>query len=71
MMLFYHRFCNTVNEHRKTKQNPTTREEILALAEQIKKLPKEKGWFIIPHEIVNFPKILKAWHSFFFLDELK
>lgn len=50
---------------------PTTKEEILALAEQIKKLPKEKRWFIIPHEIVNFPKILKAWHSFFFLDETK
>ena len=49
---------------------PTKKEEILALIEQIKTLPKEKRWFIIPNEIVNFPKILRAWHNFFFLNEL-
>lgn len=49
---------------------PTKKEEISALIEEIKKIPKEKRWFIIPNEIVNFPKILRAWHSFFFLDEL-
>ncbi len=49
---------------------PTKKEEILTLIEQIKKIPKEKRWFIIPNEIVNFPKILRAWHNFFFLDEL-
>lgn len=49
---------------------PTKKEEILALTEQIKKIPKEKRWFILPNEIVNFPKILRAWHSFFFLNEL-
>lgn len=49
---------------------PTKKEEIFALTEQIKKLPKEKRWFIIPNEIVNFPKILRAWHSFFFLNKL-
>jgi len=49
---------------------PTKKEEILALLEQIKKIPKEERWFILPDEIVNFPKILRAWHSFFFLNEL-
>lgn len=49
---------------------PTEREEILTLIEQIKKVPKEERWFIIPNEIVNFPKIFRAWHSFFFLNEL-
>lgn len=45
---------------------PTTKEEILALAEQLKQIPEEKRWFIMPNEIVNFPKILRTWHSFFF-----
>jgi len=49
---------------------PTTKEEILVLIEQIKKIPKEQRWFIIPDEIINFPKILMTWHNFFFLDEL-
>jgi hypothetical protein len=49
---------------------PTRKEEILTLIEQIKKLPKEERWFIIPNEMVNFPKILRTWHSFFFLNEL-
>lgn len=49
---------------------PTTRKEILALMDQFKKIPKERRWFIIFDEIINFPKILRAWHSFFFLDEL-
>lgn len=46
---------------------PTTQEEILALAEQMKQIPEEKRWFIMPNEIANFPKILRTWHSFFFL----
>jgi len=45
---------------------PTTKEEILALAGQLKQIPEEKRWFIMPNEIVNFPKILRTWHSFFF-----
>jgi hypothetical protein len=49
---------------------PTTKEEILVLIEQIKKIPKEQRWFIIPDEIINFPKILMMLHNFFFLDEL-
>lgn len=49
---------------------PTKKEEILALMAQINKIPKEKRWFITPDEIVNFPKILRSWHSFFLLDEL-
>lgn len=49
---------------------PTTKEEILTLIEQVKKIPEERRWFILLDEIANFPKILKTWHSFFFLDEL-
>lgn len=52
-------------------ETPTTKEEILALTEQIKQIPKEKRWFILLDEIINFPKILRTWHSFFFLNELK
>lgn len=49
---------------------PTNKEEILTLIEHIKKTPKEERWFIVPDEIVNFPRILKTWHNFFFFDEL-
>ena len=49
---------------------PTTKKEILRLIEHIESIPKEKRWFIMPEEIENFPKILKAWHNFFFFDEL-
>ncbi|MBM5806048.1 MAG: hypothetical protein FJZ49_08330 [Candidatus Verstraetearchaeota archaeon] len=49
---------------------PTTKEEILHLIGQIRRVRKEKRWFIIPEEIENFPKILKAWHNFFFFEEL-
>ena len=49
---------------------PATKEEILVLMEQIKKVSKGQRWFIVIDEIVNFPKILKAWHNFFFFDEL-
>lgn len=51
-------------------QPPNTKEQILTLMEHIKRIPKDMRWFIIPDEIVNFPKVLSAWHSFFFLDEL-
>lgn len=50
---------------------PTTKEEILALAEQIKQIPEEKRWFIMLDEIVNFPKILRTWHSFLVSNGLK
>lgn len=50
---------------------PKTKEEILALAEQIKRVPEEKRWFMMLEEIVNFPEILRTWHSFFFLNESK
>jgi len=49
---------------------PTTKDEILHLIEQVRRIRKEKRWFIIPEEIANFPKILKAWHNFFFFEEL-
>jgi len=49
---------------------PTTKDEILHLIEQVRRICKEKRWFIIPEEIANFPKILKAWHNFFFFEEL-
>lgn len=51
-------------------QPPNTEKQILALVERIRRIPKDMRWFIIPDEIVNFPKVLSAWHSFFFLDEL-
>lgn len=46
------------------------KEQILALIEKIKRLSEEKRWFIEPSEIGNFPKILKLWHDYFFLEEL-
>jgi len=47
-----------------------TTKEILHLTEQVRRIRKEKRWFIMPEEIENFPKILKAWHNFFFFEEL-
>lgn len=49
---------------------PTTKEEILPLIEELGRIRNEGSWFIIPKDIENFPKILRTWHSFFFLDEL-
>jgi len=49
---------------------PTRKEDVLKIANKIEKLPKEERWFIIPEEIVNFPKILKTWQSYFFLNEI-
>jgi hypothetical protein len=52
-------------------KGPTNKEEILTLIEHIKKITKEKRWFVVIDEIVNFPKILETWHNFFFLDEFE
>jgi len=49
---------------------PTNRDDILELSKRIKKLPTEERWFIIPDEIVNFPRILKTWHDYFFLNKI-
>ena len=48
---------------------PTTKEEISSLAEQLKQISEEKRWFIALDEIINFPKILRTWHSFFLLNQ--
>lgn len=64
---------NTAQEKAKAILNadiPNNKEEILGLIERVKSLPKEKRWFIEPDEIVIFPKILKIWHDYFFLNEL-
>ncbi|MGV9103459.1 MAG: nucleotidyl transferase AbiEii/AbiGii toxin family protein [Candidatus Thorarchaeota archaeon] len=51
-------------------QPPNTKEQILNLMKRIEKIRKDMRWFIVPDEIVNFPKILSTWHSFFYLEEL-
>jgi hypothetical protein len=49
---------------------PSKREEIMDLAKQIERLPKQNRWFILPSEIVNFPKLLKTWYDYFTLSKL-
>lgn len=46
---------------------PSGREEIEKLWSDIQSLqiPKEQLWFIDPEEILNFPTVLKTWHSFY------
>lgn len=64
---------NVAEEKARTILNaniPNNREEILKLIKRVESLPKEVRWFIEPEEIVNFPKSLKTWHDYFFLDNL-
>jgi hypothetical protein len=50
---------------------PTTREGIQNLMDDITslQLPEEQLWFIEAEEILNFPQVLKQWHSYFTLEE--
>ena len=49
---------------------PSKREEIMDLAKQIERLPRQNRWFILPSEIINFPKLLKTWYDYFTLSKL-
>lgn len=49
---------------------PNRSEEIADLAKQIEELPQEERWFVIPTEIVNFPRVLKTWYDYFILSKL-
>jgi hypothetical protein len=46
---------------------PASREEIRGLWNDIEslRLPEEQFWFIDPGEILNFPAVLRNWHSFY------
>lgn len=46
---------------------PASREEIRALWSDIEalRLPDRQLWFIDPVEILNFPLVLRNWHSFY------
>jgi len=46
---------------------PASREEIQALWSDIEalRLPDSQLWFIDPMEILNFPMVLRNWHSFY------
>lgn len=49
---------------------PASREEIWALWSDIEalRLPDRRLWFMDPTEILNFPMVLRNWHSFFIID---
>jgi len=49
---------------------PSSKEEIQTLWNEIEalRLPAEKLWFIDPTEILNFPRVLQAWHHFYTLN---
>jgi hypothetical protein len=50
---------------------PTGREEIQKLMSDIQslQLPKEQLWFIEAEELMNFPQVLKQWHSYFTIEK--
>jgi hypothetical protein len=49
---------------------PTKKEEIEPIISKIESIPEKDRWFIQSDEIVNFPRLLKNWHAYFFLDEI-
>ncbi|MCW4044884.1 MAG: nucleotidyl transferase AbiEii/AbiGii toxin family protein [Candidatus Bathyarchaeota archaeon] len=49
---------------------PATREEIEPIISRIEGIPRKDRWFIQLDEIGNFPRLLKTWHSYFFLGEI-
>jgi len=53
-----------------TSDFSTRKEDILRLIKQIESLSDEERWFIEKSEIKNFPKVLKTWHDFFFVEDL-
>jgi hypothetical protein len=50
---------------------PTKMEDIKAMASKIKDINETDRWFIELDEIINFPKILKAWHDYFYLEDME
>ena len=49
---------------------PAKKEEIEPIISKIESIPRKDRWFIQSDEIVNFPRLLKNWHAYFFLDEI-
>jgi len=47
---------------------PSKIEEIKSVAAKIAAIPEQDRWFIQLDELVNFPRILQAWHDYFFLE---
>jgi len=47
---------------------PTKKEEIDAMAARMVTIPEADRWFIQLDEMINFPRILKTWHDYFFLE---
>lgn len=50
---------------------PTSKAEIQTLMDDIHslQLPEEQLWFIEAEEVLNFPQVLKPWHSYFTLEK--
>jgi hypothetical protein len=48
---------------------PSNKEEIESIASKIESISEEDRWFIQLNELINFPRILKTWYDYFFLDE--
>jgi hypothetical protein len=51
-------------------ETPANREEIELIISRIEGVSRKNRWFIQLDEIVNFPRILKTWHSYFLLGEI-
>ena len=48
---------------------PAKKEEIEPIISKIESIPEKDRWFIQLDEIGNFPRLLKNWHAYFFMDE--
>jgi hypothetical protein len=46
---------------------PSKREEIQAIADKLVAVPELERWFIQLEEMINFPKILQTWYTYFTL----
>lgn len=49
---------------------PAKKEEIEQIISKIEGIPVKDRWFIQSDEITNFPRLLKTWHDYFFIDEI-
>ena len=49
---------------------PAKKEEIKPIISKIEGIHVKDRWFIQLDEITNFPRLLKTWHDYFFMDEI-
>lgn len=49
---------------------PAKKEEIKPIISKIEGIHVKDRWFIQSDEITNFPRLLKTWHDYFFMDEI-